>query len=438
MLAQDDRAEHRREDDEQSRDEAGVRRARPLETERLGDIARGEEQAHEDPARQPACRQPPQLRRGRPAPRGQPPAGSGRRGRRASAARRSRPGPSRRSAPRPPRSRRGRARPRACGSSVPEHFAPVGAHPAQRALLAARGAGGAGAPAVADQQHVDLVGVLGVRQAQDLVVGLVERRAGTEEAEPACPPGRRACQPGSPAGRTRTAGRRPPSCGRRPAATRGRRGPPQPERPRASRARRRGPRGSPGSGRPWWARGRPGGSRPRPPRPARRAPHPSSRSARAGARRPRRGCGRWCSGRGRSARARRRARRGDAGSACRTRHADGRGSLAASRRSFQPRRPRLCPGIKPPDGGDRAQRGGRRPLHPLARGRRRPGPLPARRAQQRRHVAAVPRAQRRHRPRPARLRAQRQGRRLRLLDRGLRRASSRTSPKQPASTGSAS
>src|SRR5436190_8301677 len=49
------------------------------------------------------------------------------------------------------------------GSCPAQSRAAVGAHPSKRALGAARRAGRAGSPAMADQQHVDLVRVLGVR-----------------------------------------------------------------------------------------------------------------------------------------------------------------------------------------------------------------------------------------------------------------------------------
>ena len=277
-------------------------------------------------------------------------------------------------------------------------------HSAQRGLRAH-----AGAPAVADQQHVHLVGVLAVvaDEPQQLVVGLVQRRLRPEQPEPRADAVDVRVHRARRGGRTRTAARRRPSCAPRPGSVaRGTRAPRRAARP-PSQSRS----SSPIASRIRWIRTDLVGARP----PGRiassisstgRLAHrvPGSRSARAGASRRRRGCGRWCSARAPSAPARRSARGAGAAPAGRTRArsrsrivrsgAVGRSAIARQATAYRRRRWRSP--------SDATEVGGVE-VHWRA-GRRRPDPLPARRADGRLALAAVPRAHRRRRARPARLR----------------------------------
>src|SRR5215203_3230446 len=103
------------------------------------------------------------------------------------AAARSHPAPSRTSGPRRTRCRSAPARRAGAASSRSRREPPsaLGADPPQRAVRAARVARDARTPAVANEQHVRLVGLLAVaaRQAQELVVRLFERGPLAPQAE---------------------------------------------------------------------------------------------------------------------------------------------------------------------------------------------------------------------------------------------------------------
>ena len=167
--------------------------------------------------------------------------------------------------------------------------------------------------------------------AQHLVVELLERRAGAEQAQPRADARDVGVDRhvGQPEGEQQHAGGGlAPDAGQggqvaRASAT----GSSPRERGPAGRAVRAG---SPGSARTSGGAGRRAGSPPRPPPAARRGPPPRRGSARAGAGRRRRGCGRWSTARGRSGSAPRAPCRAAARPAGRRRAAAGRGARAPS------------------------------------------------------------------------------------------------------------
>ena len=193
------------------------------------------------------------------------------------------------------------------GRPRPREYTPAeGAHPAEPAGGAVR-LRAAELAAMADQVHVEFVGILRVDQGQQFVVRLLEGRVRPEQAEPAPDPVdvdvHRDLRPVP--GEHLDAGRRLPPDSRevrsgspwlRPGA-----------RSRASRGRgrRRPLPAPPGSAEPSDATARRGGSPVRPRRPERRAPPPSFRTVRSVRRRPGPGSGRWWPGTGSSAPVRR-------------------------------------------------------------------------------------------------------------------------------------